>query len=788
MSYRNPRLVIDTKLGDAFIESVKNVGKSIEQTVFNYAEVARKNKEQNFKIKKEANQYDAKVSSNLAKIAVDNDVPAMKLIDAFKVKSDEYKKAKLIEQYSEGEYEGMEDNQKMIRDFEVLMNGGLQQQIGALTTNLEEAGNAMLKGFDSKNGISSTLDPRAQIMLSSANGVNNVSATTRYDMVDGDLLYIVEGKAIEELNKEMGIEGDSYTLSSKTIFDRTTLKGSSSYNHSFWDEMPDINGTGEEGSLGIKRTLLDQKIIETNGEFNKEYTKNYGRVLRKQEIEGYGVESSLSDVMAIDVEKASANLKLAVDATVNTWLSYTGPEIFNYIRTTSEIKTIDGEDYFAHKPVEGRDSSGEVQRGEEFLISEKELANKDYALGKFGFTDETVDKIRKIALDDALKTNGALKEPIYANKTSTDVGKTKSTRVSKLVNELAIKNAELAASGRADEIDYSQLGGLKGGATIEKDGNVMRIYGAPNAKGIQQEIGVFNPGDAEEASSVLINFYEPTATDVVKNKKDTTTKTPAIIGEMTNPIMSMGNNITEEDFMDKLSDGYLKNLSKFGIRLEETNIGDDALLLTKPNGDEVEIDLEQDGWKDVYAREIKSAIEMSPAYKESLNKSAPELPKIAPKLPGLEEEKKNNSVESGSKSSSESDFIDKLMVSESSGDYEAKIIDSKGRRFVGLLQFGEDRLKDYKEATGESFTQDEFLLDNNLQDKVNVWHIKDLDREIDSLGDLSKKFSRNGLRAVAHLGGVEGMKKWVRGKSGGKAYNESDELGTSQDSYYNKYK
>ena len=128
------------------------------------------------------------------------------------------------------------------------------------------------------------------------------------------------------------------------------------------------------------------------------------------------------------------------------------------------------------------------------------------------------------------------------------------------------------------------------------------------------------------------------------------------------------------------------------------------------------------------------------------------------------------------------------MVSESSGDYEAKIIDSKGRRFVGLLQFGEDRLKDYKEATGESFTQDEFLLDNNLQDKVNVWHIKDLDREIDSLGDLSKKFSRNGLRAVAHLGGVEGMKKWVRGKSGGKAYNESDELGTSQDSYYNKYK
>ena len=129
-------------------------------------------------------------------------------------------------------------------------------------------------------------------------------------------------------------------------------------------------------------------------------------------------------------------------------------------------------------------------------------------------------------------------------------------------------------------------------------------------------------------------------------------------------------------------------------------------------------------------------------------------------------------------------FLDRLTLSESSGRSDAEITIKDGRRYVGSLQFGEARLKDYQEATGKSFTQDEFKADPALQDEVGLWHITDLDEAIDALGDAAKSYDRDGLRAVAHLGGKGGMLKYV--KSGGK-YNPADELGTSLQDYYDKF-
>ena len=54
----------------------------------------------------------------------------------------------------------------------------------------------------------------------------------------------------------------------------------------------------------------------------------------------------------------------------------------------------------------------------------------------------------------------------------------------------------------------------------------------------------------------------------------------------------------------------------------------------------------------------------------------------------------------------------------------------------------------------------------------------------DALGDKASEYSRDGLRAVAHLGGKAGMKKFVR--SGGE-YNPEDELGSSLREYYEKF-
>jgi len=129
-------------------------------------------------------------------------------------------------------------------------------------------------------------------------------------------------------------------------------------------------------------------------------------------------------------------------------------------------------------------------------------------------------------------------------------------------------------------------------------------------------------------------------------------------------------------------------------------------------------------------------------------------------------------------------FLERLTHSESSGDSNAEITVADGRRYVGALQFGDARLQDYKKSTGSSFTQDEFKANSALQDKVAAWHIADIDKTIDGLGINTDGYDRDGLRAVAHLGGKGGMKKFVRSNG---EYNPSDELGTSLQDYYDKF-
>lgn len=129
-------------------------------------------------------------------------------------------------------------------------------------------------------------------------------------------------------------------------------------------------------------------------------------------------------------------------------------------------------------------------------------------------------------------------------------------------------------------------------------------------------------------------------------------------------------------------------------------------------------------------------------------------------------------------------FLDLLEQSESSGRSDAEITIGDGRRFAGSLQFDKARLNDYQKATGTRFTQDEFVADEALQDAVAAWHIADIDKAINALGDDAAEYDRDGLRAVAHLGGKSGMKKFVRSKGN---YNPADELGTSLQSYYDKF-
>jgi len=130
------------------------------------------------------------------------------------------------------------------------------------------------------------------------------------------------------------------------------------------------------------------------------------------------------------------------------------------------------------------------------------------------------------------------------------------------------------------------------------------------------------------------------------------------------------------------------------------------------------------------------------------------------------------------------DFLEALTQSESSGNPQASYTTRDGRTFAGLLQFGEARLDDYRRATGETFMQDEFVQDMELQQRVGQWHVADIGRAIDALGEAADGYNRDGLTSVAHLGGISGMRRFVQ--SGGD-YNPSDELGTSLQDYYERF-
>lgn len=130
-------------------------------------------------------------------------------------------------------------------------------------------------------------------------------------------------------------------------------------------------------------------------------------------------------------------------------------------------------------------------------------------------------------------------------------------------------------------------------------------------------------------------------------------------------------------------------------------------------------------------------------------------------------------------------FISSMAMSESSNNSRSLRTNKDGKQFAGFLNIGQEVQDQYMDATGAEFTMDDFRDDPILQNEVALFHIGKLDQAISSIKNIPEKFNDiNGLRAVGHLGGANGMKKFV--ESGGK-YNPKDELGTSLMDYFNKF-
>ena len=113
--------------------------------------------------------------------------------------------------------------------------------------------------------------------------------------------------------------------------------------------------------------------------------------------------------------------------------------------------------------------------------------------------------------------------------------------------------------------------------------------------------------------------------------------------------------------------------------------------------------------------------------------------------------------------------------------------------YVGKYQFGNDRLKDFRKATGQDFTMEQFKANPALQEEVVQWHRGDIARlrETTKGLDAYKGQTINGvlinddsMTAMAHLGGNSGMRRFI--ESGGE-YNPADSNGTSLRDYGLKF-
>ena len=133
------------------------------------------------------------------------------------------------------------------------------------------------------------------------------------------------------------------------------------------------------------------------------------------------------------------------------------------------------------------------------------------------------------------------------------------------------------------------------------------------------------------------------------------------------------------------------------------------------------------------------------------------------------------------------DFLNKLATRESTNNYRAN--NKKG--YFGLIQMGQGRLSDYNKNNDTEYTTKQYLNSDNIQDTVNKWHIKDIDRayyesSYENYPNMDT-MTLDSFRAVAHLGGIKGAKKYVKTKKLGpnnpNKYNPADSNGTRLSDY-----
>ena len=144
-----------------------------------------------------------------------------------------------------------------------------------------------------------------------------------------------------------------------------------------------------------------------------------------------------------------------------------------------------------------------------------------------------------------------------------------------------------------------------------------------------------------------------------------------------------------------------------------------------------------------------------------------------------------------------SDVPASLINNESGGNWSAQN-DATGagglKGHFGRLQFGQARLQEAAAAGAipAGTTPQEFMASPELQKRAEAWHFADIDQSIKANGfdGLVGKtingvpITVEGMRAVAHLGGKDGLRKFIETEG---RYNPPDRNGTRLSDYFARH-
>tara|TARA_R110001606_G_scaffold251560_2_gene399547 strand:+ start:4300 stop:6315 length:2016 start_codon:yes stop_codon:yes gene_type:complete len=664
MSYRNPKVYKGSSLGEFAAKEFSKRSEEMLKGVADQARAAKANETANFDVYRKVNNHLSDVQSNLEKTAIENNVDVNSYVTANKEMISKYKESLLRYNTATEPYEGMEYDEKVIRNSKSYINNAAMK-VAPLEVTLDNYNKIISeKGIGTKPGqINPNFsDPRYAVTsaLSQPNSglEGEIKFEMRYDDESGYKLYqVTQSPEIAKLNKDLYDKtgnqeyldaGDTYAVSSEDLNQAQTGGDTSPFFQGTYATNPDIVGTGTDKDFGIKDELIKSGFIDPKkGTITDDYYSDPTTIVKSEVIDGK-VQKYYVDQSRVDYNKAEQAVGPDARTYANMMMNGGAPTVASFVQSHAQSREENGSTvYYYNELVMDKNgqpkigANGRPELGKEITLGDDGIFNVDFKDGTdntYGFSQEDYDKIRDFAVNTTLSKLGAFGPPNEKINTTKRFIEPKTTprgtkgerdaaNTSLMIDKALESNIAMLNSDDADAMDFSELNGLRSGYTVEildpSKPNLITVFGPETSKSEGPvKIDNIDLSKPRKAKQQLYNIFGvKKAVEGAERKMPT----PQAIKDLTAPIRSMPDEISEGEFMRTLGDDYISKLKEVGVTIDEDTPGSDKILITGPNKYEKVINLEEADWKSMYNSAIKEVVAKTVLAKSSTKQTAADL-------------------------------------------------------------------------------------------------------------------------------------------------------------------